>query len=436
MAADITEQPDPSAILHSASHVSPQASPVFDSLSTWLGSFNTPDPIIPFVAGAIILALTACVSYIFLVVSRRFLLKGAEALSARTSNKWDDALVEAKFFHAAARIVPGVIFYLSSGLLDGAQQWVERLSFIYILLVATQLIQSLVTAIDAIASSSDWAKKRPIKVYLQVAAIIVYVVVGIVILATLLDKNPLAIFTGLGALTAVLMLVFKDTILGFVAGIQLAAHDMVRIGDWIVMPKYGADGDVIDISVNTVKVQNWDKTISTVPTYSLVSDSFKNWRGMSESGGRRIKRSISIDMTSIHFCDEDMLETFRKFELIRDYIDQKISDIQKESASQPKNTDVPINSRRLTNVGTFRAYIEAYLRSHPKIHKDMTFLVRQLAPSATGLPIEIYVFSNDQVWAHYESIQADIFDHLLASVPEFGLRVFQNPTGSDFARLV
>ena len=236
--------------------------------------------------------------------------------------------------------------------------------------------------------------------------------------------------------TAVLLLIFKDAILGFVAGIQLSANNMIHIGDWIDMPKYGADGDVIDITLTTVKVQNWDKTISTIPAYSLISDSFKNWRGMSESGGRRIKRSINIDMNTICFCDEQMIEKYRHIQYIADYIDAKKREIDEHNIAANVDDSELVNGRRMTNIGTFRAYVIAYLKNHPKINRDMTFLVRQLQPNENGLPIEIYVFSSDKVWANYEAIQADIFDHILAAVPNFGLRVFQNPTGSDFNRLL
>jgi miniconductance mechanosensitive channel len=232
------------------------------------------------------------------------------------------------------------------------------------------------------------------------------------------------------------MLVFKDSILGLVGGIQLTANNMVHIGDWIEMPKYGADGDVIDISLTTVKVQNWDKTISAIPAYALISDSFKNWRGMSESGGRRIKRSINIDMNTVKLCDPMMLDKFRRIEHIAEYIDAKQSEIDEYNAAANIDNTEMVNGRRMTNVGTFRAYVVAYLKNHPKINQNMTFLVRQLKPTECGLPIEIYVFSSDKVWANYEAIQADIFDHILAVIPEFGLRVFQNPTGSDFSRLV
>jgi len=251
------------------------------------------------------------------------------------------------------------------------------------------------------------------------------------IIGILIGKTPIYILGTMGAFAAVLILVFKDTILGFVASIQLSANKMVSIGDWISMPSKNADGTVIDISLNTVKVQNWDKTISTIPTYALVSESFNNWKGMEESGGRRIKRHLNIDVKSIHFLSDEEIEMAEKVKLISDYIAEKKEEIKK---ANPEN-EIPINQKRLTNIGTFRKYIEAYLENHPKIHNDMTFLVRQLQPSEKGLPIEIYVFSNDQEWANYEAIQSDIFDHILAIVPEFNLRVFQNPTGDDFRNL-
>jgi miniconductance mechanosensitive channel len=269
-----------------------------------------------------------------------------------------------------------------------------------------------------------------------VVKIIFYAAAVIMIISIFSGKAPSLLLGGLGAMAAVLILVFKDTILGFVASIQLSANKMVNVGDWISMPKYNADGDVIDISLNTVKVQNWDKTIATIPTYALVSESFNNWKGMEESGGRRIKRSINIDMNSVGFLDAEQIEKFRKYYLLKDYINRKEKEISEFNKSLKLEGDQVTNGRKMTNLGTFRKYLEEYLKQHPKIHQDMTFLVRHLQPSDKGLPIEIYVFSNDQAWANYEAIQADIFDHILAIIPEFGLRVFQNPTGSDFRRLV
>lgn len=294
---------------------------------------------------------------------------------------------------------------------------------------------ALLNGVLSIYREFQVSRRFPLQGMVQIVKIVTLFVGGILIVSLLVNRSPLILFSGLGALTAVLLLVFKDAILGFVAGIQLTANRMLQVGDWISMSDYGADGDVLEVSLTTVKVQNWDKTITTIPTYALISDSFQNWRGMMESGGRRIKRSISIDMSSIRICDDAMIERFGRFAHIQDYIARKQKELAEWNASRPVDDDTWINGRRLTNIGTFRAYVEAYLKSHQQINQDMTFLVRQLPPSPEGLPIEIYVFSKDIRWAYYEAIQADIFDHIIAVVPEFGLRVFQNPTGADWSRL-
>jgi len=256
-----------------------------------------------------------------------------------------------------------------------------------------------------------------------------------ILISILFDQKLSGLFLGLGTFAAVLMLVFKDTILGFVASIQVSMNNMVNPGDWISMPGRDADGVVLEINLNTVKVQNWDKTISTIPTYALVSESFQNWKGMEESGGRRIKRSINIDMTSVKFCSPEMIEKFNKIQLLQEYIRTKQKEINEFNEKLKVDPSVLVNGRRMTNLGTFRKYIEEYLKIHPLIHEQMTFLVRQLQPNEKGIPMEIYVFSKDQEWANYEAIQADIFDHILAVLPEFDLRVFQNPTGQDILAL-
>ncbi len=297
------------------------------------------------------------------------------------------------------------------------------------------VIDAVLNALHEIYRKLPISQGRNIKGYVQVVKIIFYFIAIILIISIFSGKAPRVLLAGLGAMAAVLMLVFKDTILGFVASIQLSANNMVKVGDWISMPKYNADGDVIDISLHTVKVQNWDKTIATIPTYALVSESFNNWKGMEESGGRRIKRSINIDMTSVRFLDAEQIEKLRKFHLLKNYISKKEKEIKEFNESLGMEEGTVTNGRKMTNLGTFRKYLENYLQQHPMIHKDMTFLVRHLQPTEKGLPLEIYVFSKDQAWANYESIQADIFDHVLAILPEFDLRVFQNPTGSDFQNL-
>jgi miniconductance mechanosensitive channel len=318
---------------------------------------------------------------------------------------------------------------------DNVISFIQRLVVAYMIGVVAMVINSILNAGYDIYNTYEISKTRPIKGYVQVAKVLVVIVGVVLIVTTVLNKSPVGILSGIGALSAVLMLVFKDSILGLVASIQLTANNMVHIGDWISMPKYGADGDVIEITLQSIKVRNWDKTISTIPIYALITDSFKNWRGMQESGGRRIKRSISIDMRSIKFCDKKMIDTYSSIHYLTEYIERKVEEIEKynkEHGISPKDL---INGRRLTNVGTFRAYLSEYLRHHPKIHDKMTFLVRQLPPAQNGLPIEIYVFSNDQAWANYEAIQADIFDHILAVLPIFDLRIYQDPSGWDLEQI-
>ena len=270
---------------------------------------------------------------------------------------------------------------------------------------------------------------------MQLVQIAVWVFGAVMIIAAVLDRSPLLLLSGLGAMTAILLLVFRDTILSLVASVQLTAQDMVRVGDWIEVPQFGADGDVIDVQLHTVKVQNWDKTITTIPTHRLISDSFKNWRGMSQTGARRIKRAIHLDVNSIRFQSPGEVEHFKRFALLRRYIEAKEAELRDYNASLDLEVDDAVNTRRLTNVGSFRAYAVNYLKNHPSIHKGMTLMVRQLAPGPEGLPLEIYCFTNTTIWGDYENIQADIFDHLLAIVPDFGLRLFQKPAGSDLAGL-
>ncbi len=275
------------------------------------------------------------------------------------------------------------------------------------------------------------SKNRPIKGFVEVVKIIVFCGAAIIMIAVLIDQSPLLLLSGLGAITAVLLLVFKDTILSLVASVQLSTQDMLRVGDWITMPDMGADGDVIDISLHTVKVQNFDKTITTIPTHRMVSDAYRNWRGMAEAGGRRIKRSLVIDQNSIRFLSADEVADLSRFKILKPYLERKRAEIERWNAAELKGEDAPVNARRLTNIGTLRAYIIAYLQWHERINDAFTLLVRQLEPGPQGLPIEIYCFTDTTVWAEYEGIQADIFDHMLSIVPEFDLRVFQTPTGLD-----
>lgn len=368
-------------------------------------------------------------------VARKIVLVAVKRVVEKSRTKWDDAFLKRKVLTRLSHLVPAAIIYYSAYLFPPVQDVLQRASNVYMILTGLVAFNAFLSAVVDIYRTFEMSKNRPIKGYIQIVKVFVAVCVGVVVLATMMNIEVWPILSGMGAMTAILLLIFKDSILGLVASVQLSGNDMVRIGDWIEMPKHGADGDVVDITLNTVKVQNWDKTISTIPAYALISESFKNWRGMSESGGRRIKRSISLDMTSVTFCTPEMLDRLEKFELITDYVKLRRKEIAEHNEKQGSDTSLLVNGRNMTNIGTFRAYVVAYLRNHPKIHKNMTFLVRQLPPGERGLPIEIYVFSNDQVWANYEVIQGDIFDHILAVIPEFGLRVYQYPAGSDIQRL-
>ena len=375
----------------------------------------------------------------FYFIAWRLVVRLLRALVKRSDNTWDDELVKSRVFQWIAQLVPGMLIWSGGQAAlrnPAASEVVRILAEIYIIVVAFLALSSVLNVCERIYRRFPVSREIPIKGFLQVIKILIFVAAAIFVVASVIGKSPVLIFSGLGALTAVLMLIFKDAILGLVAGVQLSANRMVARGDWIEMPKFGADGDVIDVALTTVKVQNFDKTITTIPTHALISDSFRNWRGMSKSGVRRIKRNLLLDMNSVSLLDENSIERFRKIRLLRDYLDRKVKELDEWNGQFPDEESVePVNARALTNLGTFRAYIAEYLKSHPKISKDQTLLVRQLQPTEKGLPIEIYIFTNDNRWIEYEGIQSDIFDHLLAVLPEFGLNVFQSPTGTDFKNL-
>ncbi|MEN8188900.1 MAG: mechanosensitive ion channel family protein [Thermodesulfobacteriota bacterium] len=394
---------------------------------------------------SVFLATTAIISVVLLIAAAATIFVQKVILRIITqwiqSNRlqWDNALVKHRFLTIFTWYVPVLIFSMAidSFFSPGSSTAIlsKRIVMALFVLVTVLSFNALISAVNDIYLHIRSKKGTTIQGYIDAVKIVTWVIGLIFIASIFTGKSPWGIFSILGGLTAVTMLVFKDTILGFVASIQLTATDMVRVGDWIEMPQYGADGDVIQLSINTVRVRNWDKTVTTIPTYALVSSSFKNWRGMSESGGRRIKRSLLIDTGSIRFCDEAMLERFSQIELLQDYLFDKEKELLEYNSRRGIDTDVVVNGRRQTNIGVFRAYIESYLRVHPEVHRDMTFLVRQLPPGEHGLPLEIYVFSKDQVWANYEAIQADIFDHLFAAAPWFDLRIFQNPSSYDLRLL-
>ena len=379
-----------------------------------------------------------CLSWFVYKIVQGPLNRSLERLSSLTNQQWDNVLVEKHVFQRLLNFVPLILIYvLTSPILSGTELLAlsQTLINVLFLLAAMLTIDALLSALLAIYSSSGIAKEISITPFVQVLKLALYFVSGILLLSLLLQKTPLYFLSGLGALTAVLMFVFKDILMGFVAGIQLIANKMVAPKDWIEMPKYGADGDVIEITLTTVKVQNFDNTITTIPTYALINESFKNWRNMNLSGGRRIKRYVNIDLSSIKFCDSEMLERFTKIQLISKDIQDRQAEIKDYNEKNNVDESTFVNGRRLTNIGVFRSYVEAYLMQHPKINNKMTFLIRQLSPRENGLPIEIYVFCKETNWNIYEAVQADIFDHILAVVPEFKLRVFQEPSGSDFQKL-
>ena len=386
--------------------------------------------------GLILLALL--LSWVAHRVSQGPIKRSIEKFAHYTIQQWDDILVEKHIVKRILYFIPLILLYvLSSPILTGTSllPFSQALISVLFLIAVMMFLDAMLSALLAIYGKSAIAKEISITPFVQVLKLGLYFVTGILLLSLLLQKTPLYFLSGLGALTAVLMFVFKDVLMGFVAGIQLIANKMVAPKDWIEMPKYGADGDVLEITLTTVKVQNFDNTITTIPTYALINESFKNWRNMNLSGGRRIKRYVNIDLGSIKFCNSEMLVRFKSIQLISQYIQNRQEEILVYNKKHQVDESTLVNGRRLTNIGVFRSYVEAYLKQHPMIHNDMTFLIRQLSPSENGLPIEIYVFCKNTNWTAYEAIQADIFDHILAVVPEFDLRVFQEPSGSDFQKI-
>lgn len=379
------------------------------------------------------------VAWISLVITRRVLLRVVNRVTERTAITWDDVLRDHRFFRNLASVAPMLVVYfgihLVPDIVEPLEALVHRVALAALVVILVVAANSFLSALNTIyVAEYEHADSRPIKGYLQILSIVLWIAAVITVLSLLMGRSPVFFLSGLGALMAVLLLVFRTTILSLVASVQIATNDMVRVGDWISMPQFGADGSVIDIALHTVKVQNWDKTITTLPTYKLVEDSFKNWRGMQESGGRRIKRSLNIDVNSIGFLSDEEMERLGRLELLADYMAEKrrvLAEYHGMRPDRPEGTEP--TRRRLTNIGTFRAYMLAYLQAHPGVHQQMTLLVRQLAPGTEGVPLEVYCFSKSTEWAVYEGLQADLFDHFLAIAPEFGLRIFQQPAGSDLA---
>lgn len=364
------------------------------------------------------------------ILTDKVILKMLSNFIRHNKVKWDVYFLDRGVFTKLSHLVPAIIIFFFTDLFPLYSNIMRRMIYVYMVVVVLSAVNSSLDALNDIYNKTKYSKDKPIKGFIQVAKLVAAIMGGVTIISSLIGQNPLVILSGLGALTAVLLIVFKDSLLGLVAGIQISANDMVRIGDWIEMPKYNADGDVIDISLNTIKVQNFDRTITTIPSYAVISDSFKNWRGMQESGGRRIMRSINIDVNSIKFLEPKMINKLKKINCLKDYIAKKEKEISKYNISRGLK-DSPANQRKLTNIGTFRAYIDNYLKKNNNTHKEMLSMVRQLAPTQYGLPLQIYTFTNTTDWVKYENIQSDIFDHILAIAKEFDLRIFQEPSGID-----
>ncbi len=403
-----------------------------------LENYGVQEDIIAYVGLGIDILILLLLAWIADRIAKTFILRMVRAYVTRSKNEWDDLLLERKVFNNLAHLAPAFVVYElfpfffqdfpeATGLLLQAVE-------IYAVVVVIMVANSFLNAFRDILFKTERLKDKPIGSYVQLGKIILYLFGGVYLISLILGVNPLSILAGMGAATAVMLLIFRDTILGLVASITISANDMVRIGDWVSFSKYGADGDVIEISLTTVKVQNWDATITTVPTYAFMSDAFKNWRNMQALGVRRIKRSLHFKMGTIKLVDVEMLERFKKIELVKDYIDIRQTEIDTFNQEHNIDRDTLINGRNMTNIGVFRHYAQAYLAQNPMVAKDQTMMVRQLEPTESGIPLEIYCFSTDTRWVYYEGIQADIMDHLMAAARYFDLEIFENPTG-DFSVL-
>ncbi|TXC78520.1 mechanosensitive ion channel family protein [Luteibaculum oceani] len=386
------------------------------------------------------LLVVGIVCLIIQQATKKIIQNGLAKLVARTSTNWDDIFYKRKTFSWLSNIIPALLFQALVGFIfKDFPSWhhhVYDITSAYIIFVVVATLNSVISAIKEIMEDSDNFKDKPIDSYIQLGRIILFFIGGILIISTLLGKSPFVFLGAMGALSAVLLLIFKDTILGFVASIHISVNDMVRVGDWVSMEKYGADGDVLEINLATVKVKNWDLTITTIPTYAFVSDSFKNWRGMTEGGGRRIKRSVYIDKTSIHHVSNEQIEKFKEIKLLNEFLDNRLKEIEDYNKERGIDISNGVNGRRMTNIGVFRYYVEFYLKQHPQINTDMTCMVRQLQATPNGLPLEVYAFCKDKRWVEFEAISADIFDHIFSVAKHFEIRFFQNPSGNDFKAIM
>ncbi|MGB0893234.1 MAG: mechanosensitive ion channel family protein [Parashewanella sp.] len=400
----------------------------------WLLTHGLNATLAEMLTALIMLSISSTLVWFGYLIAKRVFIRSIHILIKRTKATWDDVLMEHQVFSKMLHILPFMVLsQLMPYVLSEHEVWAtiaqRGLNMVTVILI----IRALYSAMDAgnaIADLSHISRRLPIKSFVQLTKLFLFFVGLILSIAAITHQSPLYFLSGLGVATGLVMLVFRDTILGFVAGIQLAANRMVSAGDWIQMDKYGADGSVVEVSLTTVKVKNWDNTITMIPAYALVSDAFRNWQGMSESGGRRIKRAVNIDISSVRFLEESDKAQLQRINHLKQYLPSIEAEINQTNALL-SDIDNPVNGRRLTNLGTFRAYLKEFLQQHENVHKDMTLLVRQLAPTQTGVPIEVYIFSNDTRWGFYEDIQADIFDHIFAILPQFDLRAYQAPSGAD-----
>ena len=389
----------------------------------------------PWVSAFLGLIVLVSIALIAGYIARIIILRVSKILGRQPALHWVNNLREHKVFHRLAQLTPSLMVQFGRNLVpdlsDNGRHFLGNLALAVTIFVLTRVTSALLDALLDIYSRTNYAKTRPIKGYIQLSQMLLYVFSAIIIVATLIDRSPMLLLSGLGAMSAVILLVYKDTLLSFVASVQLTSNDLLRVGDWIEMPQVGADGDVIDITLHTVKVQNFDKTIVSIPTWRLMSESFKNWRGMQQSGGRRIKRSLFIDAGNIGFLTDEQEQRLEQVRLLSDYLHRKQAELKSWNEAQGNVAALSANRRRMTNIGTFRAYALAYLKSHPEIQPNMTCMVRQLQPTAQGVPLEVYCFTRTTVWSDYEQIQGDIFDYLLSVMPEFGLSIYQQPSGND-----
>jgi len=405
----------------------------------WLLEQGLSEQVTSYLTLGIDLLILVIISFIADFIARRIILGVVRTYVKRSKNTYDDVFLEKRVFHSLAHLVPAFIIYYSIPWVFNdiaiSISLLQKIITLYMIVVVMTVITRFLRGLEHIGLHSNRMEGKPVSSYTQVFVIVNYIGGAILILSMLIGKSPVTILTAFGAATAVILLIFRDTILGLVASIQISANDMVRLGDWVSVEKYGADGDVIEINLTTVKIRNWDKTITTVPTYAFISDSFKNWRGMQSVGLRRIKRSLNIDLSSVKFVTDEMRQQYLKYERVKDYVNQRQGEIDNYNKETKADKNELINGRHMTNLGVFRRYAENYLKGHPKIDHREIIMVRHLQPTEKGLPLEIYAFSNDIEWLNYEIIQADIFDHLLAAVEKFDLRVFQNPSGNDIKNL-